>query len=140
MDPILRTGLDWFMDETRSPGLARLRGALGDLRIALDKLPSRIFFLESADEPYELADVLMVMGKQALAWQADAQRTVERKLLTPQVEDVLQKAIDCRTLLDAATTGAATRLSVDSLSGRFEEIWRAEASRSPTDSEELLNA
>ncbi len=105
MDPILRTGLDWFMDETRSPGLARLRGALGDLRIALDKLPSRIFFLESADEPYELADVLMVMGKQALAWQADAQRTVERKLLTPQVEDVLQKAIDCRTLLDAATTG-----------------------------------
>jgi hypothetical protein len=110
MDPILRTGLDWFMDETRSPELARLQEALGELRVALDKLPSRIFFLESADEPYELADVLMVMGKQALAWQADAQRTVERQLLTPQVEDVLQKAIDCRALLDAATKGGGHQI------------------------------
>jgi hypothetical protein len=110
MDPILRTGLDWFMEETRSlPEFAQLHEALGELRIALDKLPSRIFSLESADEPYELADVLMVMGRQALAWQADAQRTVERKLLTPQVEDVLQKAIDCRVPLDAATKGGGSQ-------------------------------
>lgn len=109
MDPILRTGLDWFVDETRLPAhLAELHEALSALRAKLDKLPSRVFSLESPDEPYELAEILMMMGKQALTWQADAQSTIERKLLAPQVEEILQKAVDCRAVLEATSKGDRT--------------------------------
>ena len=93
MDPILRTGLDWFVQETRSlPSVAQLHEALRDLRSRVDKLPSRVFFLESPDEPYELGEILRMMGKQALTWQADTQRTTERKLLAPQVEEILTES------------------------------------------------
>jgi hypothetical protein len=110
MDPILRTGLDWFAEETRLPAhLAELHQALRELRIKLDKLPSRVFFLESPDEPYELAEILMLMGKQALSWQADAERTIERKLLAPQVEEILQTAVNCRAVLDATSKSGRSK-------------------------------
>jgi hypothetical protein len=102
MDPILRTGLDWFVEETRASGeLAHFHQALADLRVRIDKLPSNLFFLESPDEAYTLEDILMVMGKQALAWQLDGERVIERKLLAPQVEEILEKALHLRELLDA---------------------------------------
>jgi hypothetical protein len=102
MDPILRTGLDWFVQEARSlQSVAQLHEALRDLRSRVDKLPSRVFFLDSPDEPYELAEILQMMGKEALTWQADTQRTTERKLLAPQVEEILQKALECRAILDS---------------------------------------
>jgi hypothetical protein len=106
MDPLLRTGLDWFVEQTRSlTHLAELHRTLGELRTKVDKLPSRVFFLESPDEPYRLAEILMVLGKEALHWQADELRATERKLLAPQVEEILQTAIGCRALLDTAAKG-----------------------------------
>jgi len=106
MDSILRTGLDWFVEETRTfRRLAALCEALLGLRAAVDKLPSRVFFLESADEPYELSEILRLLGKEALSWQADAQKATERKLLAPQVEEILQRALECRALLDAVSSG-----------------------------------
>jgi hypothetical protein len=41
----------------------------------------------------------MVMGKHALAWQGDPAAAIERKLLTPQVEEILERAIALRELL-----------------------------------------
>jgi hypothetical protein len=103
MDPILRTGLDWFVEETRSAAkLVRLHEALRELRTKLDKLPSRVFFLESPDEPYDLSEILMAMGKQALTWREQPEKAIERKLLEPQVEEILEKAMHLRGLLDAA--------------------------------------
>jgi hypothetical protein len=104
MDPILRTGLDWLRDEARaSVPLAEIQPDLEELRDKLDKLPSNLFFLASPDEPYALHDILAEMGKQALAWQSDPQKAVERKLLAPQVEEILQKAIQLRERLDAVS-------------------------------------
>ncbi len=104
MDPILRTALDWFVEETRARGpLAEVHRALRELRVKIDKLPSRLFYLDSPDEPYSLAQILMVMGKHALAWQADPDASVERKLLAPQVEEILQEAVGIRELLVLAS-------------------------------------
>lgn len=102
MDPILRTGLDWFLEKTRSSAhLTELHRALRDLRAKLDRLPSDLFSLESPDEPYALADVLVALGSQALNWQQDTSRAIERKLLAPQVEEILTKALDVRGQLVA---------------------------------------
>jgi hypothetical protein len=102
MDPILRTALDWFITETHSSGgRAEVRRHLRELRAKIDKLPSRLFSLESPDEPYALAEILVVMGKNALAWQLNPDATIERKLLGPQVEEILHKALHLRGLLAA---------------------------------------
>ena len=70
MDPILRTALDWFIRETDSrAALAEIHQALRELRSKVDKLPSRLFYLDSPDDPYDLAQILMAMGKHAVAWQ-----------------------------------------------------------------------
>lgn len=103
MDPILRTALDWFIRETDSrAALAEIHQALRELRSKVDKLPSRLFYLDSPDEPYDLAQILMAMGKHAVACKLDPETTVERKLLSPQVEEILEKAVALREMLPRA--------------------------------------
>lgn len=100
MDPILRTALDWFVEQAHaSARLGQVHEALQEMRVKIDKLPSRFFYLESPDEPYTLPEILMTMGKHALAWQGDPAAAIERKLLAPQVEEILEKAIALRELL-----------------------------------------
>ncbi len=107
MDPILRTALDWFVEATASsPRLNEIHQSLRELRAKIDKLPSRFFHLSSPDEPYTLSEILMAMGKHALAWQADPETAVERKLHAPHVEEILQKAFDLRDLLARASKQA----------------------------------
>lgn len=104
VDPTLRTALDWFVEETTSSeDFAEVHEALKKLRGNIDKLPARLFYLDSPDEPYSLAEVLVAMGKHALAWHASPDTVVERKLHAPHVEEILQEAVALRELLTAAT-------------------------------------
>jgi hypothetical protein len=111
VDPILRTALDWFVEETHSSApLTEIHRALRELRVKIDKLPSRLFYLDSPDEPYALPEILTAMGKHALIWQQDPETATERKLLAPQVEEILQKAIDLREVLAKVSKNARNEL------------------------------